>query len=127
MGLIFRTDWVDVPHTDSDAKPVLFEVITRPRVIVVQKGSYRHAKFENVCFEIAPQQGNIDTYNPAAEPAEMKVKVLCLWYGHFPPTQRFITITVNGPYVVREANADDVVRDIAYRAPEQNIKVDPDD
>ncbi len=117
MGLLFRTDWADVPHNNPHAKPVTFEIISGPKVIHVRKAFYRDASLEDVLFEISPTQRELQEYDAATSPDEVRVRVVCLWYGRFPIKDRFITIRVKGSYVLKEANRDEIVRDIASRLP----------
>ena len=118
MGLVFRTDWADVPHTNGHARPIAFERVAGARTVFVERASYRDAPLENVSFELAPEQSDLPEHAGASAAKTRKMKVMCLWYGRFPPSEQYVTITVHGKYQKGDGSPTTVVRDIGSRLPD---------
>ena len=122
MGLVFRTDWADVPHTNEHARPLAFERVEGARTVFVERASYRDALLENVSFELAPEQKDLPEHAGSTTAKALRVKVLCLWYGRFPPAEQHITVTVHGKYRKGSGGPTTVVRDIGSRLPDPRPK-----
>lgn len=106
MGLVYRNDWADVPHTNEHAMPVEFEDVQNMDVVHVDKITIREAVVENHCFEIANTSTVGDLYQ-----GKPRVEVRCLWYGRKPITT-WMHLTLLGTCKVFTGYTGTVVRNI---------------
>ena len=109
-------DWEGIPDTDKLATITATERVKEALVLHATNVSYRQAKLANVSFEVAPEQ---KTKLPSAQqlPAGSwaKIRVICTWYGVFPPTQHYVTVTVRGGYTAGVERNAEVVRNLGRR------------
>jgi hypothetical protein len=109
-------DWEGIPHTDKLAMVTATERVKEALVLHAKNVSYRRARLAHVRFEVSPEQktklpGSRDL--PAGKSA--KIRVICTWYGVFPPSQRFVTVTVTGSYTATVERNVEVIRNLGRR------------
>ena len=81
-----------------------------------QRVAYRRAHLTNVRFEISPEQKTkLPRSRDLADGQSARIRVICRWYGVFPPLQDFVTITVTGGYTAGFERDVEVVRNLGRR------------
>ena len=105
------SDWSNVPHTDSKAQPVLWQVAPKGRYVVyVEKASIRNAVMENEWFLLAE-----NAMPKKTDSGEDEIEVECYWYGCKPKTT-WMHLATNKDFCRKEAHGERVVLNIQRRA-----------
>jgi len=105
----YRTDWDDIPDTDSNAEPERSEPAPpRRQVVYVKQATIRNATITNAYFLLAEGYAVQQRSNGTE-----RLEVECLWYDRKPKTTWMHITVPPGQYQIQSSEGISVVANIA--------------